>query len=286
MTSAQLFEALARTAGVVFVVSSMLAMGLSLTVPMILRPLRRWPVVVAALAANFVAVPLLALGISEVTNLDDPSRDGLMIVALAAGSPFLPKLIEGARGDIAFAVGLMVVLMVATVIVLPAVLPGVLEGASIGAWDIAESLVVLMLAPLASSLALRANWPDLAEQYGPLMSRTSTVAIVVLVVVAVGLNVDAVLDLVGTGGLVAAALLAVTSVTAGLVVGGRRPHTRVVVGLGTGQRNLSAALVVASQNFAGTDTFTFVLVASLVFLVLLLPTAPLIGRLVGTHAGS
>jgi BASS family bile acid:Na+ symporter len=57
MTSAQLFEALARTAGVVFVVSSMLAMGLSLTVPMILRPLRRWPVVVAALAANFAAVP-------------------------------------------------------------------------------------------------------------------------------------------------------------------------------------------------------------------------------------
>lgn len=73
-------------------------------------------------------------------------------------------------------------------------------------------------------------------------------------------------------------------VVVGLVVGGRTPSARVVAGLGTAQRNLSAALVVATQNFAGTDTLTFVLVASTVLLAVLLPSAPLIGRLAGTSA--
>lgn len=282
MTTGQFFEALARLSGVTFVVSSMLAMGLGLTVPMILQPLRRWGIVVSALVANFVLVPLLAVGIAEALSLARPLRDGLLIVGMAAGAPFLPKLVQGAKGDLAFAVGLMVVLMVATVIVLPVALPWVLEGVSVDAWAIARSLVVLMLVPLAIALAVRAHWPETAAEYQPVLAKTSTVAVVVLVVVGLGLNVDNVVDLVGTRGLLAVVLLVVASVGVGLLVGGRNPEARVVVALGTGQRNLSAALVVATQSFAGTDTLTFVLVGSVVLLLVLLPSARLVGRICGT----
>jgi BASS family bile acid:Na+ symporter len=282
VTTTQLLEIIAKLSGVAFVVTSMVAMGLSLTVPMILEPLRRWAIVVGALAANFVVVPLVALGIAEGLSLDPPLRDGLLIIGLAAGAPFLPKLAEGASGDVAVAVGLMVVLMVATVIVLPLVLPWLLEGVSIGAWSIAKSLVVLMLVPLAIALAVRAHWPDVAAEYQPVLAKTSTVAVIVLVVVGLGLNVDNALDLVGTRGIVAIVGLVVVSCAVGWAVGGRDPGTRSVVALGTGQRNLSAALVVATQNFAGTETLTFVLVGSVVLLLVLLPSAPLIGRLSGT----
>lgn len=282
MSTAQFFEAIATLSGVTFVVSSMVAMGLSLSVPMILGPLRRWPIVVAALVANFVAVPLVALGIAEALSLDPALRDGLLIVGLAAGAPFLPKLAQGAGGDVAFAVGLMVVLMVATVIVLPIALPLLLDGVSISAWSIARSLVVLMLVPLAIALAVRAHWPASAAEYQPVLAKISTSAVIVLVVVGLGLNVDNVADLVGTRGLAAIALLVIASVVAGGVVGGRDPGTRVVVALGTGQRNLSAALVVATQNFAGTETLTFVLVGAVMLLLLLLPSAALIGRVCGT----
>lgn len=282
MTTGQFFEALARLSGVTFVVSSMLAMGFGLTVPMILQPLRRWGIVVSALVANFVLVPLLAVGIAEALSLARPLRDGLLIVGMAAGAPFLPKLVQGAKGDLAFAVGLMVVLMVATVIVLPVALPSVLEGVSVDAWAIARSLVVLMLVPLAIALAVRAHWPETAAEYQPVLAKTSTVAVVVLLVVGLGLNVDNVVDLVGTRGLLAVVLLVVASVGVGLLVGGRNPEARVVVALGTGQRNLSAALVVATQSFAGTDTLTFVLVGSVVLLFVLLPSARLVGRICGT----
>lgn len=278
MTTEQFFDAIAKLAGVTFVVTSMVAMGLELTVPMILRPLRRWRLVVLAVVVNFVVVPLAALGIAEVLSLDPALRDGLLLLALAAGAPFLPKLAQGAKGDLAFAVGLMVVLMVGTVVILPIALPLVLDGASVDAWPIARSLVVLMLVPLAIALAIRANWPETAAEYQPVLAKTSTVAVLVLVVVGLGLNLENVFDLIGTRGLLAIVLLVMASVAAGLLAGGRDPATRVVVGLGTGQRNLSAALVVATQNFPGTDTLTFVLVGSVVLLLLLLPSARLLGR--------
>jgi predicted Na+-dependent transporter len=282
VTTTQLLQIIAKLSGVAFVVTSMVAMGLSLTVPKILQPLRRWPIVVGALIANFVVVPLMALGLAEGLSLDPELRDGLLIIGLAAGAPFLPKLAQGAHGDVAFAVGLMVVLMVATVIFLPLVLPWLLEGVSIGAWSIARSLLVLMLVPLSMALAVRAQWPDVAAEYQPVLAKTSTVAVILLVVVGLGLNVDNALALVGTRGFVAIVTLVIASCAVGLVVGGPDPGARSVVALGTGQRNLSAALVVATQNFAGTDTLTFVLVGSIVLLLVLLPSAPLIGRLSGT----
>jgi BASS family bile acid:Na+ symporter len=39
---------------------------------------------------------------------------GLLLLGTAAGAPFLPKLAQIAKGNLAFAVGLMVLLMVVT----------------------------------------------------------------------------------------------------------------------------------------------------------------------------
>jgi len=82
----------------------------------------------------------------------------------------------------------MVVLMVATVILLPIALPWMLHGVSISAWSIAKSLIVLMLVPLAIALAVRAHWPDTAAEYQPVTAKTSTLAVIVLTVVAPGTN--------------------------------------------------------------------------------------------------
>ena len=55
-----------------------------------------------------------------------------------------------------------------------------------------------------------------------------------------------------------------------------------MLGLGTAQRNLSAALVVGGQNFADTPgVITFIIVAGIVGLVVLLPIAGELGRRVG-----
>src|SRR5262245_28451969 len=115
----------------VFVLSSMLSMGLGLTAAQIIMPLRNVRLVALSLAANFVLMPLAAVALGKLLRLDEPFGVGLLVLGAAAGAPFLPKLAQIAKGDLAFSVGLMVMLMVITVGYLPLTLPMLLPGVSV-----------------------------------------------------------------------------------------------------------------------------------------------------------
>jgi BASS family bile acid:Na+ symporter len=278
MTPAEFFAILAQLSGVLFVVTSMLAMGLSLSVAQILLPLKNLRLVTLALLANFVLVPLLAYAITLVIPLEQSLQIGLIVLATAAGAPFLPKLVQGARGNIAFGVGLMVLLMVVTIIYVPLVLPLLLQGVSVNPWDIAQSLIVLMLIPLAIGLLIKSHSPDSAARWQPVMNKISSLAILILLVVGLGLNASNIVSLIGTGGILALLIFILGCLLIGTLLGGRDPAERSVMGLGTAQRNISAAIVVAAQNFTAGNTLSFILVASILLLLVLLPTAKRLGR--------
>ncbi len=268
-----------KVAGLTFVVSSMLAMGLSLTVPQIMEPLRNARLVALALAVNFVAVPFLAWGIQQVMDLDEDIYIGLLLMATAAGAPFLPKLAQVAKGDTAFSVGLMVLLMVTTVIYMPLVLPLLLSDVSINAWDIAKSLIFVMLLPLGIGLFAKARYSDTAAELQPHMSHASSLAIIVMLVGAIILQWDSIISLIGTGGIVAILIFLLVSMGMGYALGGSDPAMRSVMGLGTAQRNLSAALLVAAQNFSDKpNVLITVIVAGLVGLMLLMPLGAELGK--------
>src|SRR2546423_10371913 len=154
----ELLSKAATVAMLTFVVSSMLAMGAGLTVSRISEPLRNVRLVLLALLANFVLMPLGALALAKMLWLDEPFGLGLLLLGCAAGAPFLPKLAELAKGSLPFAVGAMVLLMVVTVGYLPLVLPLLLPGTSVDPANIARSLVLLMLLPLGVGLALKARY--------------------------------------------------------------------------------------------------------------------------------
>jgi BASS family bile acid:Na+ symporter len=116
MDIVQLSSVTARICILVFVISSMLSMGVSLTVAQIVTPLRDTRRVVLALVANFVLVPLLTYAVVLLIPVSEGQRIALILLATAAGAPFLPKLAEVAKGDIAFSVGLMLLLMVSTIV--------------------------------------------------------------------------------------------------------------------------------------------------------------------------
>lgn len=277
MTVEEFLSSIAGLSGLLFVVTSMMAMGMSLTTAQILQPLRNVRLVVLALLANFVLVPILAYAITLVIPLEQSLQIGLIVLATAAGAPFLPKLAQGAKGDVAFGVGLMVLLMVVTIVYLPIVLPLLLPGVSINPWDIAKSLIVLMLIPLAIGLLMKAHSPDSAAEWQPVMNKVSSLAILILLVVALGLNISTILSLIGTGGILALVLFIIGCLVIGLVLGGRDEATRSTLGLGTAQRNISAAILVSAQNFSGTNTLPFVLVAAILLLLVLLPVSKRMG---------
>jgi BASS family bile acid:Na+ symporter len=245
----ELLNKAATVAMLSFVVSSMLAMGAGLTVSQISAPLRNARLVVLALLANFVLMPLGALALAKVLRLDEPFGVGLLLLGCAAGAPFLPKLAELAKGNLAFAVGAMVLLMVVTVGYLPVVLPLLLPGITVDAWKIARSLVLLMLLPLATGLALKARYGDLTARVKPMLDWISNVSLILLVVLITAANIDKVLQVFGTRGILAGLLFIALGLGTGWLLGGSDAGTKRVMALGTGQRNIAAALVVASQSF-------------------------------------
>src|SRR4051794_8492183 len=147
----EILQKAASISVLVFVLSSMLAMGLGLSVGQIIAPLRNVRLVAASLVANFVLMPLAAIGLAKLFQLDEPLGIGLLLLGAAAGAPFLPKLADLAKANLAFAVGLMVLLMVITVGYLPLVLPLLLPGVSVNPAKIARSLCLLMLLPLGAA---------------------------------------------------------------------------------------------------------------------------------------
>ncbi|MDX1414303.1 MAG: bile acid:sodium symporter [Candidatus Promineifilaceae bacterium] len=274
----EILAVLAQLSVLIFVIASMLSMGMSLTMAQIIEPLKNARLVITALVANFILVPLAAVLITLLFTLDPAVEIGLILLASAAGAPFLPKLAEAAKGSTAFAVGLMVLLMVVTIIYLPLVLPLLLGGAvAINPRDIARSLIILMLIPLAIGLFINARYHDIALKAQPTFGVASNIALLTLAVLGLVLNFSSMIDLVGTFGILAGIIFVLLSLIIGYFLGGSKGEIKSVMALGTAQRNISAALVVAAQNF-DSDVITYLMVIAVIGLVILMPAAGEIGK--------
>ncbi len=262
-----------------FVVTSMLGLGMSLSIGQIVDPLRNGRLLAALLLANFIVVPALAWGIGEALPLDTPGQTALILLGAMAGAPFLPKLAQMSHGDVPLSVGAMVVLMVVTVAYAPLVVPLILEGVEIAPWDIAKSLIFLMLLPLALALAFAARYPDTAGGWAPELSRIATFSLVIAISAGILVSWEQIIDAIGSWIFIGTALLAAASVVAGwLMATGSRSAARKTIGFGTGQRNLAAALLVAGTNF-DPDTLVMTMVAALMLTVLLIVAAGEAGKL-------
>ena len=251
----------------IFVLTSMFGMGLSLTLKQVFAPMRNVSLVLRALAANFILSPLLAFALAKVIGLDQQLATGLFILGVAAGAPLLAKFAELAKGDLAFTLGLMVLLMVVTIIYAPLVLPLLMPDVQIDVWGMIRSLVLTMLLPLAAGLFIKARYESLAESLSPHMSQASSLTLMMQLVLGLFLTVGDLLGVIGTGAILAALLFLAGNMVFGWLLGGPGRDTRVVVTVGTAQRNVSAAMLIVVQNFSEPQVLLMVLTAAAVMLV-------------------
>ncbi|WP_062069384.1 bile acid:sodium symporter family protein [Demequina sediminicola] len=270
--------AIAQVSILVFVVSSMIALGLSLTVQQILTPLKNARLVITGLVLSFIVAPAASWGIAQLFGLGDDQTLGLLLLGVAAGAPFLPKLAHMAKGDVPYSVGLMVLLMVVTVIYIPLVLPLLVDGVEVSAWDIAKPLVLLMLLPLILALIVRGRYPESAN-LAPRMNQISSTGLAIGLGAGILVALPSIWDQIGTGLLLATIVFVVLLLIIGYFTGGSTREHKVVTSLGTTQRNLSAALLIAGTSFIDTPTvLVAVMVASLLLTAALLLTAGEMGK--------
>jgi predicted Na+-dependent transporter len=265
---AHLLHLIEKVSLFVFLVSSMLGMGLSLAPSAILARLRDVRLVLLALGFNFILAPAFALLLTVIIPLQRGHAIGLLLLSSAAGAPFLPTLAKTARGDLVLSIALMALLTVGTLFFMPVALPFMIPGLHTNPWSIARPLILLIVLPLLAGMMIAARVPSLAVRAAPILIKIGNAFLLLFFVLLVVLNVRALLGVVGSGAIAAVAVYVTGLFAAGWIFGGAKVEVRGALGLATAARNFGAALVPASSNLRDPAVAIMLIVSAVVCLVI------------------
>lgn len=258
---AELLQVLLEISLVIFMAGNLLDMGLRLNVGEALRDLRDLRFVTLSVLWAFVVLPALAVAITERLPMAHPFATGLVLLGMAPCAPFLPPMVEKARGDLGYAAAFMLLASVVTVVYMPLAVPLLVKGLSASAWTIAKPLVLFVLLPLAIGLALQRRSAGLAERLHPIVKKVTGIDTLLMLLLCVLVYGKGFVELFGSHAIGAQILLFAAATVGPYLLGFGLPRTqRVVMSLGMATRNIGAAL---ASLFAipGVDRRAIVMVA-------------------------
>jgi predicted Na+-dependent transporter len=286
MSADKLLNLLFNAGVVVSIMATVLSLGMTYRIAELVAPLRRVWFVVLMILVNAVLVPAAAWGIGKALPINQDAVVGLTLAAIGAASAAGLKASQLARrADLALAVSLVVVLQLANLVAVPLWAGAVVSGASISASSILGNLLLLVLAPLAVGLLIRARYADHAKNWPTELGKISNLALAIALVAGIAVNWHAIVSLLGSWVLLASALTAIVGVLLGALVGRSDPETRTTTGLVSGLRFGSLGLIIIGTQLKGNPAYLGpAIVFSLIDLIVVLFLAVEVGRRSGIAA--
>src|SRR5262245_23678295 len=155
----------------------MIAIGLGVTIPELVRVAIDWRVVSKAAVASYVCVPAAAVALLILFQADPFVAAGFLIAAVCPGAPYGPPFTGLAKGNVGVSVGLMVILAASSALAAPLLLQGLLAMTlpylpplsedspplTVDGAKIVVTLLVAQFLPLCIGLGLRQWKPAWAE---------------------------------------------------------------------------------------------------------------------------
>jgi predicted Na+-dependent transporter len=283
VTADQLLTALFNAGISISIGATVLSLGMTYTVGQLVAPLHRVVLVIVMVVLNAGVIPAVAWGIAEITPMNSKYVPGLVLATLGAGSAASLKAAQLAkRADLPLAVSVVVVLQLVNIIAVPLWAGQVVTGASISAWDIVKSLLLLVLLPLVIGLFIRARYADHAKDWQPELVKVANLALVVALATGISANWSTIVSMFGSWVIVTAIIIVIVAGVLGLLPGGRSAEVRTTTGLVSAVRFASLGLIIIGAQLHGNPTYlgpaiTFALVG----LVLPLALAVEIGHRAG-----
>lgn len=262
----------------VFIISTMLNVGLTQRLSDIAQHLKNWPFVLKMLLANFVFAPLLMIVALHFAPFDPALKAGLLIFSLGAGAPLLIKLTQTAEHEVALGAAVMMLLTVVTVVYMPIVLPMVLSGVSVDAVAVARSLLMQLLLPIVAGMLLAQFVPGVVKKVQPWVGKLGSIALYALIVVTLVGYYPNLLDIVGKGAFLVGLAFVGAAFGLGYLAGAGKDHLEDIGGLGTAQRNTAAGVIIALENFSNPNVLVMLTLANMLGIVMLLLIAKALSR--------
>ena len=257
-----------------FLATAMLSLGLDLKVGQIIGALRNHRLMAAALLSSIVLVPLIALALSLLIPMDEGLKIGFLLYALAAGVESGPKFVQMARGNSAFAIGLLMVQITITVVCLPLLISLMVPDVQIDRSAVLLKLLLVVALPLAIGLYVRDRKPALAARFSPGIHKISMTLLLLVLAHLFYANYETMLS-VEAAALVASLLFFAIAFPIGYALGGSSRADRRALGIMSFARNAAISMMIASQVFAQEPKviamvvvlalMTFVLTAAVTF---------------------
>lgn len=262
----------------VFIISTMLNVGLTQKPSDIVHHLKNWPFVIKMLLANFVFAPLVMVVVLHFAPFDPALKAGLLIFSLGAGAPLLIKLTQTAQHEVALGAAVMMLLTVVTVPYMPLVLPLVLSGVTVDAVAVAKSLLLQLLLPIGAGMLFAHFIPAVVKQVQPWIGKLGNIALYALIVVTLVGYYPNLLDIIGKGAFLVGLAFVGAAFGFGYLAGWGKDHLEDIGGLGTAQRNTAAGVIIALENFTNPNVLVMLTLANMLGIVMLLFIAKALSR--------
>ncbi len=254
---------------IIFAITSMTALGLSLRRIEIPGPLRDKKLMFLLIIANFVLVPLVAYLLVKYLNLPEGLSLGLILMSAAAGVPFLPRIVQVGGENCTFASVIALFLTFLSVLYISFILLALLPASKINLLVVLPALVLFLLIPLMTGLLVRSRKEQASIKFGPWLSKISYVAIIVSFGAVFLVYFGDLSRIVGSRGFIAAFVLILAAFCIGWLFGGNDSGKNKVLSFGTAQRNLGIAAVIAVFGFPDHSVLVMVMVTGVIGMVLL-----------------
>ena len=250
----------------------LLGVGLRLTLGQVvdsLRKCRLWLIV----AVNFAVVPALVVAATKLFGIKVELSVGMILLAASPFAPVVPIFARMARADLALAVGLTSLFPVLSAFLTPWVCEIALHAVPAAGsvrfhpGGILLTLLATIPLPVGVGLALNHLAPALGRRGLRPLEITSEFAGALSLAFVTATELPSILA-TGWVPLLAMALVSEVSLALGWALGGPDRNSRRVVGLGTSNRNIALALLMALQSFGGTPVVAAVVANGLLLILL------------------
>ena len=252
-----MLEPLPRILTYVFLVSTMLSIGLTVTGSEILGTMRDRRLMGRLLLANFFLVPLLGYLLILTFPLSPGTKLALALLALAPGGLRAIQFTDKVKGNLAFAAAAFFVLSLLSIVFTPILVKVLLPlqiGMNLPFLRIILFVLVCLLIPLVVGFMIRGRSEKGAAAMGRVMLIVSNISFVATALVTAAMNKEAMRSLGGQD-LLALLLLVVLSMVIGWWLGGPERGNRRVLAISTSMRNAGLCLLISMRAFpeSGAD---------------------------------
>jgi BASS family bile acid:Na+ symporter len=154
--------------------------------------------------------------------------------------------------DLPLAVSVVVVLQLVNIAAVPLWAGQVVTGASISAWAIVRSLLLLVLLPLVVGLFARARYTEHAKNWQPELVKVANLALVVALTTGIAANWSTIVSMFGSWVIVTALVIVIVAgvlgLLPGLLPGARSAEARTTTGLVSVFRFASLGLIIIGSQ--------------------------------------